>query len=234
MYRELLPPSHLRHAIKCLWLRRGAGEPVRVIPDGCVDIVWRESAGASVAGPDTRHWYSAPAADEPTLGVRFRPGAGGPALGVPLSELRDCRAALEDLNPALAQKLAGSDDPDVVARRLGAVAAELVNTRPPDRAVQAATLRLRDSRARVDRLANELGFSERQLRRRFDRAVGYGPKTLQRVLRLQQSLGGSDTDIPAAAIDAGYADQAHLARECRALTGLMPKEWVRARRDPGP
>jgi hypothetical protein len=31
-------------------------------------------------------------------------------------------------------------------------------------------------------------------------------------------------------IDAGYADQAHLARECRALTGLTPSNWVHTHR----
>ncbi len=33
-----------------------------------------------------------------------------------------------------------------------------------------------------------LGVSERQLRRRFEDAVGYGPKTLARVLRFQRFL----------------------------------------------
>jgi transcriptional regulator GlxA family with amidase domain len=96
--------------------------------------------------------------------------------------------------------------------------------------VQAATVRLRDSRVRVDRLADELGFSERQLRRRFDDAVGYGPKTLQRVLRLWRFLVASGTDMAAAAIDAGYADQSHLTRECRILTRLAPGAWVSAHR----
>ena len=211
---------------------------MRVIPDGCTDIVWCRSTGARIAGPDTRHWFSTPGRDERMLGVRFRPGAGGVALELPLSELRDRRVALEDLNPALARSLAMSDDPHVVATRLAALAAELVSGRPADRAVHAAVLRLSDSRVRVDRLADELGFSERQLRRRFDAAVGYGPKTLQRVLRLRRFLGGSRTDIAMAAIDAGYADQAHLTRDCRELTGLAPSDWVHARRPwlgpPGP
>jgi AraC-like DNA-binding protein len=231
MYREFLPSSHLRHAITCLWLRRGIDKTVRVIPDGCADIVWRPAAGAIMAGPDTRHWFSAPGVDEPMVGVRFRPGAGGPALGVPLSELRDRRVALEDLNPALARSLSVSDDPHVVAKRLAAITAELVTARPPDRVVQAATVQLRDSRVSVDRLADELGVSERQLRRRFHDAVGYGPKTLQRVLRLRRFLAAAGTaDIAAAAIDAGYADQAHVTRESRVLTGLTPSDWVRAHR----
>ena len=93
-------------------------------------------------------------------------------------------------------------------------------------------MRLRDPRVRIDRLADELGFSERQLRRRFDDAVGYGPKTLQRVLRLRRFLTSPGAGIAVAAIDAGYADQAHLARECRALTGLAPSEWVTGRWTP--
>jgi AraC-like DNA-binding protein len=67
-------------------------------------------------------------------------------------------------------------------------------------------------------------MSERQLRRRFERSVGYGPRTLRRVLRFQRFLaaaqgGGSLARIAA---DAGYADQAHLARDCGRLAGLTP------------
>jgi transcriptional regulator GlxA family with amidase domain len=83
---------------------------------------------------------------------------------------------------------------------------------------------------RVDELAAALGFSERQLRRRFLAAVGYGPKTLQRVLRLRRFLAERDVDgLAAAAVGAGYADQAHLARDCRALTGLTPGQLTRGR-----
>ena len=41
------------------------------------------------------------------------------------------------------------------------------------------------------------------------------------------------TDRPAwaqLAADAGFADQAHLVRECRALSGLSPRELFRERR----
>ena len=54
---------------------------------------------------------------------------------------------------------------------------------PLDRAAALAMAR----RARAD-LALALGVSERQLRRRFLDAVGYGPKTLARVLRFQRFL----------------------------------------------
>ena len=44
------------------------------------------------------------------------------------------------------------------------------------------------TRARAWMRRRALGVSERQLRRRFADAVGYGPKTLARVLRFQRFL----------------------------------------------
>jgi len=81
----------------------------------------------------------------------------------------------------------------------------------------------------VERIGDRLGLGERQLRRRFADAVGYGPKTLQRVLRFQRFVAlatggepGGRPDLARLALEAGYADQAHLTRECRRLAGLPP------------
>jgi hypothetical protein len=56
--------------------------------------------------------------------------------------------------------------------------------------------------------------------------VGYGPATLVRVQRFQRflALAGVHPGATLArlAADAGHADQAHLARECRRLSGLAP------------
>jgi len=73
-------------------------------------------------------------------------------------------------------------------------------------------------------MAAELGVSERQLRRRVTRAVGYGPKRLARVLRLQRAVGAARAgdELARVALDAGYADQAHFAHECRELAGVPP------------
>jgi AraC-like DNA-binding protein len=74
-------------------------------------------------------------------------------------------------------------------------------------------------------LIDDFGWSERTLLRRCNEAFGYGPKTLERILRFQRFLALL-TERPAAladlAIEAGYADQAHLAREVRRLSGYTP------------
>ncbi|WP_410617487.1 helix-turn-helix domain-containing protein [Amycolatopsis sp. lyj-109] len=72
--------------------------------------------------------------------------------------------------------------------------------------------------------------SERRPRRRFVHAVGYGPATYLRVSRFQRAVAlAPRVGGPAAlAAAAGYADQAHLGRDCRALTGLTPRHFFRA------
>ena len=222
VYREFAPPPHLRDSIACLWVRRGDGGTVRVLPDACSDIVWIAGAGALLAGPDTGPSFSRTRAGQLIVGARFLPGAGGPALGLPLEAVRDHRIPVADLGLDPDERLSGDlAAPDALAA-VAATATRLAEAGPPDRAVQAAALQLADPRRRVERLAADLGLSERQLRRRCQATVGYGPKTLQRVLRLRRFLHSDRADLGRAAFEAGYADQAHLTRECRRLTGLSP------------
>jgi AraC-like DNA-binding protein len=80
-----------------------------------------------------------------------------------------------------------------------------------------------DGFPRVAGVADELGLSERQLRRRCLTAFGYGPKTLQRVVRFQRALRAArepGAEIAGVAYRFGYADQAHLSRDVRALAGV--------------
>ncbi len=86
----------------------------------------------------------------------------------------------------------------------------------------------RQPHGRVADLPALIGLGERQLRRRFQVAVGYEPKRLARILRLQRLLALAERTPPgrgrlaALALAAGYADQAHLVRECVELAGLTP------------
>ena len=232
VYREFAPPSALDDALECLWVRVADGAaPVRVLPDACVDVIWQSGRGAFVAGPDTAAQVAELAPGSVLVGARFLPGAGGPALRTPLDRLRDARVDLRELMPRLAQRLPGELPPDAALRLLPDVAARLVRNAAPDPAVRAAARRLGDPSARIDRLAGDVGLGERQLRRRFHAAVGYGPKTLQRVLRFRRFLDGADAGIPLArlAVDAGYADQSHLTRECSDLAGMAPAALIRTR-----
>jgi AraC-like DNA-binding protein len=225
-YRECEPPSALAVLVECLWTRAcGSDDEVRIIPDGASDVIWRQGHGTMIVGPDTTARAYPRIAGELLIGVRFRPGAGGGAIGVPLDELRDQQVDAREIDAAL--DLDGDLPPATVFGRL----LHAVAGRRPDPIVLAAAPRVADGD--VGTLARELAISERQLRRRFHAAVGYGPGTLARVLRFRRFLSlldrGGD-DLAGLAFDAGYADQSHLTRESRRLAGLSPRGVIQVRR----
>jgi AraC-like DNA-binding protein len=230
-YREQAPPAVLVPWLACTWVRRDGGRgPTRVIPDGCIDIVWTQGAGAHVVGPNTTAFLVALGAGVSVVGARMRPGAAPALLGVDAAALRDGRLALaevwQDDGRRLEERLeaTGGAGPQCVALLRDAIGARALRSGLPDPLVGAAVDRLGDPGARVETLGHEIGVSARQLRRRFEAAVGYGPKRLARVLRLARARdaarGGESLALAAAA--AGYADQAHFAHECRALAGVSP------------
>ncbi len=255
-YAEWAPPAALRGMVACLWasiVPEGAGPDALVLPDASSDLIWEHGAGAYVAGPDTGPVRSSTPPGAVMVGVRFRPSAGGPALGLPLSEIRDQRVDLADLLPParlpvttrqLAAALSPDLDPGAAVEKALGVAGGLVGEGAPDHAVTHAATLLRNPAARLEQVAAVIDLSERQLRRRFHDAVGYGPKTLQRVYRFQRFVQRADArradgqrgdpardpwDLAAIALEAGYADQAHLTRECVALSGLTPAALARVR-----
>ncbi|WP_369130507.1 helix-turn-helix domain-containing protein [Modestobacter roseus] len=89
-------------------------------------------------------------------------------------------------------------------------------------------------RLRVAEIARRVGWSERHLLSRFRAETGLAPKEAARVARfsrarraLQARAGaGQALDLAGLAAAGGFADQAHLTREWRALTGLPPSRWL--------
>lgn len=89
-------------------------------------------------------------------------------------------------------------------------------------------------RVRVAALAGEIGWSRKHLAQRFSIEVGAGPKTVGRILRfasvrraIDAGIGARCPDWAGLAADRGYADQAHLIREFRAMAGVTPADYAR-------
>jgi AraC-like DNA-binding protein len=155
-------------------------------------------------------------------------------FGVPASELLDVRVPLQEIlgsaSSEFTERLAGAPGHDAEHLLLEGLVASAIADRSPDPLVLAATRRLGFPGSRVDELADALGISERQLRRRFHQSVGYGPKTLDRILRFRRlvsqarGVSGGEVDLARLAAELGYADQAHMTRDCVRLTGMPPAE----------
>ncbi|HTT89212.1 MAG TPA: helix-turn-helix domain-containing protein [Acidimicrobiales bacterium] len=231
------PPDHVR----CVWVSRPSGGPDdRVLPDACIDVVW-DGARLFVAGPDTGPTPVIAPPGTAYAGVRFRPGRAPAFLGPPASALLDTRLDLADLwgeavAARLAEELALATDPAAAAHALDRAVADRARAagtdqaRPsPDPMVDALVdllWRQPPSMGAVHAASRQLSVGERRLYRRCCRAVGYGPKTLERVLRFQRALrlAGQTSSLAVLAARAGYADQAHLNRESRRLGGTTPSD----------
>src|SRR5690625_3352965 len=219
------------------WTARIGGRH-RLVPDGCVDVLWIEPGRIVVCGPETTGWTFALPPDTAAVGVRFRPGRAGAVLGMDTAGARERRIPIEDVlgsaeQRRLLERLGAAGGP----RARVAVLEDLVRRRadripPADGVAGAVTGMLTaDPATPVSALAEGTGLSQRQLHRRCVAAFGYGPSVLRRILRLQNFLrlarhSAAAADLADLAHAAGFTDQSHLYRECRDLGGVGPYELI--------
>ncbi len=217
---------------------------IRVVPDGCVDLLFSVSADAAaqepradVFGTKTRPLFvetGEPAVEN--VAVRFRPGAAVRFLHTSASVLTDTSVDLAAFwgegGRALVRDVALAADPAERAAAIERVLLERLAGAEPgdplDRATEAAVSYLERSggRSSVRGLAAYLGMGERRLERAFRDRVGVSPKRLARILRFRgayEALGRGERQAHVA-LDAGYADQAHLLRDFRELAGAPPSQ----------
>jgi AraC-like DNA-binding protein len=213
----------------CTWEQVTAiASEQRVVPDACVDLIW-SGERLTIAGPDTRARLVPLAPGARLVGVRLRPGVAGAVLGLPASELRDVAPDAADVlgrypAEALLDSLRTGEDPHALL--LGAVEHRAVGLDP---LVRAAVAALDRPHVRVGTVAADLGLSARQLQRRVADAVGYGPKTLARVLRFRRLQALAPAPLVERALEAGYADQAHMTAEVTELAGIPPVRFLKDR-----
>jgi AraC-like DNA-binding protein len=214
MYSER--PARLPHVIA--WRSRTPpGRSIsRVLPDGCMDLIWHDGV-VFLAGPDSAAELFETTSAGRLFGLRFGAGTLAQVTGIPADELTDREVPLDEIWPAAeVRRIAESDRPAEALEE-----AALRHWRRPDPILVEVARRARAGWT-VDAMSVRLGLSARQLQRRVRTGFGYGPKHLTRVLRLQRALGLARSGTPFAEVSAatGYADQAHLARETRALAGV--------------
>ena len=196
-------PAPLRDLAECVWVNEDAGG-ARILPDGCMDLIEFDDA-VVIAGPDSTAHVSDRRSSIAT-GIRFRPGALPRLLGVPAGELHNQRVALESVRP----EVSGGSVMSVTARLLHRDATR--ETAPWSTAqLRHVTARFAAGAA-VQSVADEIGWSARNLQRHSVAVYGYGPATLRRILRFRQAvrLLREGRTVADAAHTAGYADQAHL------------------------
>lgn len=233
-YRELHPPAP-HPLVRCWWEQRiddrVDGYVQRVLPDACADVIVSADGNAIVVGPAMSAALPRLRGGERLRGLRIRTAAIGTALRLSAHELRDIQVPLRDLFPAL--------EAERITERIwrGKHPFLLLDPGLRDRRVEHALSRLGRDASRVAGVAEDVGTSERHLRRLLLAHTGLEPRMLQRVARFQRFLELCDRDraersLAGLAARAGYADQAHLSRDVRVLSGLTPSALLAERRRP--
>jgi AraC-like DNA-binding protein len=253
-YRQFRPIEAFRSQIDAYWINRPDGHAAdspseveggridRVLPDGCIDLIFRGGDGearlfssALIERPiffdgATRGWY---------VGVRLRPAMARALIEIDPVDCRDRAVPATQIDSAFGplerrlQDCASAEQALAMLKR--AVEARLTHHEragAPARVREAIALLARGGDApQVGRIARMLGIAERTLHRDVLRWSGLAPKPLARILRMQRTLAalrGSRLPrrMPLAlvALQMGYADQAHMTRELKALAGFTPAE----------
>lgn len=235
-YREYAPPPSLADHFLCFWTQSITGcceYAQRVLPDGCIDIVFINDGPPVVVGPWVKPFIARLPVATKIVGARWHPGRAPALLGLPAAELLNQSVALRDIrSPRLSSSLYPvSELPNLSARRSAfevALLNVLAYAAPNDPIVNASIQWLaHHPHGRIGQLSRWIGISGRQLQRRFSASVGYGPKAFQSILRFQRLLhfagrashGRSLAELSA---DVGYADQAHMTREVQRFSGCPP------------
>jgi AraC-like DNA-binding protein len=252
-YLEKPPSEKLRGIVTSFWSLEDDGQNGRVeniFPDGHVE--WTFNLGDPIVrlhenGERERQPYSlivgqmrGPVRLRPTgkvklFGVRFHPGGARMLLSMPVAELtehiQDLTRTVEDasgLTERLADARSLEDRAAIMESFLMAKLHYAVKLTDP--LVYEMIKRLSIDFRPTEIVAGGLGFSYRQIQRRFIESVGLGPKEFSRIVRFQhvfQSMQGrSEWSWQEALRNCHYYDQAHFIREFRRLSGQTPSDYA--------
>jgi AraC-like DNA-binding protein len=216
----------------------------RLVPDACIDLVCTfdrsgEQVTMLLCGPERRAWTFELPAGTTAVGVRYRPGCAAAVHDLDIAPIVDRlvpfhRVIGTDAADGVAEQLLAAGTLDERRAALDVALAPMiarVDTARLDFADRMTDVLVHSPRAAQEHLAHSVGVTPRQLHRRLMRSFGYGSSTLSRILRFQRFLAVRETSDPssglaALAAAAGYSDQAHLSRDCRAITGLTVRQFL--------
>ena len=186
-----------------------------------------------LCGPEPMYRRLSGPPDVCWVGIRLRPGATTALFGVEGRDVAGGLLMVEALLPRDHRELVGglgdNDNDNALGIVFDFVRARERRARPSaavERVHAAVGLLTRAQPLGLDEAVRALGTSTRTFRREFGQLVGISPKRFSRVVRLRRAARrlGAARSLATLALEAGFADQAHMTREFVSLIGLAPGE----------
>ena len=254
-YSEIIPADPALHPlVECFWVNQSDRyyQPVqRIVPDGCVDIIYRlpvsqlsvpkkqpgQSLTPILVGTMTQPIMAYHQPMYNYLGIRFRPGGIAAFIDKPLYAFTDAVCPIDAVQPILGtfiqRQLAEEEN---WPGRISLLETHFTNSlRLPlvlPTAFPAVVQYLLDKNGQTSllQLSQVANRSPRQVERLFLQYVGVSPKLLARIVRfryVKALLDSGTTDsLMGIAFDNGYTDHAHLTKEFKAFAGLTPSAYA--------
>ncbi|MFI5230123.1 MAG: helix-turn-helix domain-containing protein [Gemmatimonadales bacterium] len=244
----LAAPRHLESFVEHLWVEdvRPARHPAlrRIVPDHAPHLIWHRFGGDSgqltVIGARTRAQVIDVTRRTVTVGARLRPGALRILMNRPANVFTDHSLPIAyafALPPALLHDLESAPFQSI-ERALSLMSATLEHLARPSVATDARIVRLArllgdhgDLPQTIAGIVSTLRVPERTVRAWSLSHFGMAPKQILRIRRLHRAIelhmASPAEPWSSIAFSAGFADQAHLIRDCRALLGVPPLAFMR-------
>lgn len=239
------PSSDLAPFVDHFWVQHalsGAiGSSWRVIPEANANLIFvvsRTDAGCirnrcCLVGPRSRFADITMAQRILTCGARLRAGALPLLTRFPARDFTDRSVRVDEVFGArgrlLTEQLSESNSPIAAIRIISDFLSH--QWRHKNQIVPLPV----GHYARVEGMALHAGLPIRTLHSRLIQHIGLPPKLVLRIERLHRALVGSQgraVSWAQVALNCGFADQAHMIREFRALLGEPPTVWSRRSRLP--
>jgi AraC-like DNA-binding protein len=243
------PGPPLASYVEAFWYYDGyqtAHHKERVLPNGRFQIVIDLSAGlGAVSGMRSQYIVIETAAIQSVMGVIFWPGGARGFFEVPANELYNRVVPLDAIWGSQATQLRDRLRDAVTLRgKFQVLEAALIQAVQRAAKAQLALhpsvqYALREFRhvphvRTVMDVSREAGLSRRRFSQLFHEQVGIRPKLYCRLVRfrgvVRQIAAGGAVDWADVALAGGYYDQAHLAHEFRAFSGISPSSYLAAER----
>jgi AraC-like DNA-binding protein len=238
----LRPDQGLAELVEHCWLVRWdlrGRDPYsqHVLPHPSVHVVV-EHDRAQVVGVTTGRFTRVLEGKGRAFGIKFRPAGFHPFLESPVSALTDRMVPITEVfgaaGEALAERVRGLEAPaDLVEAAQAFVRARRPVADPRVPLVNRVVAEIMKDRAitRVDQVVERTGIGMRRLQRLFADYVGVSPKWVVQRYRLHEAAerlaADEELDLATLAVELGYFDQAHFARDFKAIVGSPPNRYAR-------
>jgi len=229
-------PEDLDTWLVCSWEARPEGTTM-LTPDGCSDLLCTSSGHLLLCGPEHRSWRFTLPADITAVGIRFRAGQVRALFDLDVSTITDRQIPIGSvIGTEAANDLVACSDGSISLEQRRADLLDWfrgwsAGCKADATADTIVDLLIHSPRASQRQLAADLGMSPRTLHRRAVERFGYGTATLARLLRFQRLVALAltaevGTSLGDLAARAGYADHAHLVRDCRDISDQPPAAFL--------